>query len=125
MQYSPKLKKAMEEIKDILSKHDIAGLVILHTAPGYTEFLNKLDPTYSCIKVTGDQIRFKAKLEDYNGDKEAWRKKTTESLNLLASITECGIHVLAPLSHFSDQLTKELQAEHTKGTFTSHNTQNN
>jgi hypothetical protein len=29
MQYSPKLKNAMSEIKAILEKHDIAGLIIM------------------------------------------------------------------------------------------------
>jgi len=34
MQYSPKLKKAMEEIKAILKRDDIAGIVVLHTIEG-------------------------------------------------------------------------------------------
>lgn len=29
MQFSPKLKKAMEQIKSILDEHDIAGMVFL------------------------------------------------------------------------------------------------
>lgn len=31
MQYSPKLKVAMDEVKDVLKKYDIAGFVVLHT----------------------------------------------------------------------------------------------
>lgn len=48
MQYSPKLKIAMEEIKAILKKHDIGACVMLHT-PGHMEYLNHIDPSYSAI----------------------------------------------------------------------------
>lgn len=50
MQYSPKLKKAMEDIKKILHENDIAGFVVLHT-PGFSEYLNRVDPSYSCAKL--------------------------------------------------------------------------
>jgi hypothetical protein len=65
MQYSPKLKTAMAEIKAILKKHDIGAFVILHT-PGFSEYVNEISPSYSCAffdhslkdaNITG--IRFK------------------------------------------------------------------
>lgn len=124
MQYSPKLKTAMEEIKAILSKHDIGAMVILHT-PGYSEFLNKLNPTYSCIIQDGDHIRFKSKLADYGGDKKAWEKKTTDSLNLLQCVVETGGMILLPLIDFTEKLEKALDAESNGGNFTSHTSQNN
>lgn len=124
MQYSPKLKTAMEEIKAILAKHDIGAMIVLHT-PGHSEFLNKLNPSYSCIIQTGDQIRFKSKLADYGGDKKAWERKTTDSLNLLQCITETAGHVLIPLFEFTEKLEIALDAEDKGGDFTSHTTQNN
>lgn len=125
MQYSPKLKSAMEEIKAILAKHDIGAMVVLHT-PGHSEFLNKLNPSYSCIIQNGDHIRFKSKLADYGGDKAAWQKKTTDSLNLLQCIPETAGHVLLPLMDFTDKLEKALDAEDKGGSgFSSHTTQNN
>lgn len=36
MQYSPKLKVAMEEIKEILKKNDIAGFVVIHDSDGFS-----------------------------------------------------------------------------------------
>ena len=42
MQYSPKLKRVLAEIKAILDKEDIAGSIVLHT-PGFGEFLLKID----------------------------------------------------------------------------------
>lgn len=124
MQYSPKLKKAMEEIKEILAKHDIGAMVVLHT-PGHSEFLNKLNPSYSCIIQNGDHIRFRSKLADYDGDKAAWQKKTTDSLNLLQCITETTGYVLLPLMEFTESLEKSLDAESGGHGFSSHNTQNN
>jgi hypothetical protein len=50
MKYSPKLRTAMEEIKAVIKKHDIAGVVVLHT-PGYGEHFIKIDPSYSCAKI--------------------------------------------------------------------------
>lgn len=115
----------MEEIKAILAKHDIGAMVVLHT-PGYSEFLNKLNPSYSCIIQTGDHIRFRSKLADYGGDKKAWERKTTDSLNLLQCITETAGHVLLPLMDFTEQLEKSLDAESKGGGgFSSHTTQNN
>ena len=124
MQYSPKLKTAMEEIKAILAKHDIGAMVVLHT-PGYSEFLNKLNPSYSCIIQTGDQIRFRSKLADYGGDKKKWQKVTTDSLNLLQCITETTGMVLMPLMDFTGKLEIALDSESRNGGFTSHTSQNN
>lgn len=124
MQYSPKLKIAMEEIKAILAKHDIGAMVVLHT-PGHSEFLNKLNPSYSCIIQTGDHIRFKSKLADYDGDKQKWQKVTTDSLNLLQCITETTGHVLLPLIDFTEKLEVALDAESRGGGFSSHTTQSN
>lgn len=124
MQYSPKLKTAMEEIKVILAKHDIGAMVILHT-PGHSEFLNKLDPSYSCIIQTGDHIRFRSKLADYDGDKKAWERKTTDSLNLLQSMCEVGGHIVLSLMPLADELTKKLGDDSEPGNFSSHTTQNN
>lgn len=62
MQYDPKLKKAMEEMKAILKKYDIAAVIILHR-PGFSEFLNEITPSYSCAHFHGNEsvsgIRFK------------------------------------------------------------------
>lgn len=56
MQYSPKLKIAMDEIKQVLKKHDIAGFVVLHT-PGFTEYLNRVDPSYSSTFMDENPVK--------------------------------------------------------------------
>ncbi len=124
MQYSPKLKMAMEEMKAIFKKHDIGGFVILHT-PCHGEFLNQLSPSYSCIVVNGDHVRFKSKLSDYGGDKQAWQKKTTDSLNLLQTVTELCGHIILPLINLTERLENDLDAQGGPGDISSHTTQNN
>lgn len=69
MNYSPKLKKAMAEIKEIMDKHDINGSIILHS-PGFGEHFMKVDASYSCAKIEntahGPAIRIKAKAHELN-----------------------------------------------------------
>lgn len=61
MQYSPKLKKAMEEIKEIVKKYDIAAFVVLNDGDGFSEYLNAISPSYSCAKVAENGIQFRLK----------------------------------------------------------------
>jgi hypothetical protein len=124
MQYSPKLKKAMQEIQDILSKHDIAGVVVIHT-PGHTEYLNKLDPTYSCVTFTGDKLRFKSQLADYNGDKTAWKQKTADSVDMMHGISMTLGRLSLPLMDMSAELDSQLIIERGPSGHSSHTTQNN
>ena len=68
MQYSPKLKKAMEDIKTILKENDITGVVVLHT-PGFSEYLNHCTASYSCATVTHDGIRLRLKQSELGREK--------------------------------------------------------
>lgn len=125
MQYSPKLKIAMEEIKAILHKHDIAGFVTLHT-PGHTEFLMELQPSYSCCRVQGDQIRVRAKLiEDFAGNKEIWHRKVNDTSDMLHGICDTSGRIIIQIMNLSDILDKKVDADHNDRGFTSHSTQNN
>ncbi len=125
MQYSPKLKKAMEEIKDIISKYDIAATVVLHT-PGYSEYLKAISPSYSCAKFeANDKVRFRCKAEDFGGDKEKRNKMladTSNMLNLLAEVSGREIMAIMQLSEYFDKI---VDAEHGNGGHSSHSQQNN
>lgn len=63
MQFDPKLKVAMEEIKAVLKKHDIAGVVVLHNndgpGHGHGEYAMVLDPSYSCASLNEGMVRLK------------------------------------------------------------------
>lgn len=94
MQYNPKLKKAMKEIKEIIDKHDIAASVVLHT-PGHGEHFMKIDPSYSCSffdhtpGVTG--IRFRSRLqEDFGGDAAKRNQAQEDTVNMFHTLTTLG-----------------------------------
>lgn len=123
MQYSPKLKKAAEEIKAILKRYDIAGAVALHT-PGFSEFVLEITPTYSCATLNHDNVHFKAKKEDFNDElkRQTVIKDTASMMNLLSDTTARNAMMLITVS---EQFDKIVGAEHTTGGFTSESTQNN
>lgn len=126
MQYSPKLKNAISEIKTILEKYDIAGLVVLHTDgygdnQGFGEYLLKLDPSYSVAKFESpDFVRFKAKLkEDFNGNKRLMEYKLAATANMLNILTIKGGSMAMGLMDLSETFDKITGAEHDTGTNTS------
>ena len=123
MQYNPKLKKAAEEIKEILKKHDIAATIALHT-PGHTEFLLELTPSYSCATVNQDHIRFKAKKEDFNNELKR-HEVIRDTSNMMSGLSETVARNAMMLISVSEQLDKITGAEHGDSNFTSHTTQNN
>lgn len=114
----------MEEVKGILRKYDIAALVVLHT-PGHSEYLMHVETTYSCAKYNGDLLRVKARLKDYNGNKELWTEKVTDTSNMFNLLGEVGGRISIALMDVSETVDKIVQAEHTSGDHTSHTQQNN
>lgn len=124
MQYSPKLKKAMEEIKIILDKHDIAAAIVLHT-PGNSEFYIKINPTYSCARIVNDRFKIFGKLEYYAFDKDKRDKAVTNTSNMLAMLSETTGKLSLQLFQLSDMITEATGSEHTDNGFTAHSTQNN
>lgn len=110
MQYSPKLKKAAEEIKAILKKHDIAASVVLHT-PGFSEFVLEITPSYSCATLNHDNVRFKAKKDDFNDELKRHQaiQDTANMMNLLSDVTAKNAMMLI---NVSEQFDKIIGAEH-------------
>lgn len=125
MQYSPKLKTAMSEIKAIMQKHDIAGVVILHTDTGtgqcFAEHHLSIDPTYSVAKFERpDYVRFRAKLiEDFNGNKRLMERKLASTANMLNVLAVTSGELSMGLIGLSEQFDKISGAEHRNGTNTS------
>jgi hypothetical protein len=125
MKYSPKLKTAMERIKAICKEYDIAASIVLHT-PGFSEYLLKVDTTYSCAKFEGDFLRIKAKLEeDFQGDKQAWNKKVSDTVNMFTHFTDVNGNTFLNTTKILEELAKKIDIENSKGNHSSHTTQNN
>lgn len=92
MRYSPKLKKAMKEIERVLEKYDVAASVVLHT-PGHTEYLTKIDPSYSCAKLENRQFLIKTKGLDISKEKK--KKMVIDTANMLNGLaTTTGLESL-------------------------------
>jgi len=115
----------MEEIKAILSKHDIAGMVVLHT-PGNSEYFLKINPSYSCAFIDGEMLRVRARIQkDFNGDKKAWEKKVSDTSNMLSLLTETSGYLALSVAEMSKLVDEKIDAEHSDGGHSSHTTQNN
>lgn len=116
MDYSPKLRQAMAEIKGILNKHDIAALVVLHT-PGHGEHLLKLDPGYSSIKPfqtisENGEIEQGVRLQvDSTTHKtpEAKTKAITDSVNMVEIICTLAGQRVSHLFDLSDSIHDEFK----------------
>jgi hypothetical protein len=126
MQYSPKLKMAMEEIKAILKKHDIAGMVILHT-PGFTEYLNKIDPSYSILKIKdGEGFSFNAHSNHFGGDKEKRDKAAADTRNMIEHFTEFTGRQFMMYNQIAKAIDERFgKWDQEGGEHTSHTQQNN
>jgi hypothetical protein len=125
MQYSPKLKNAMKELKKILLKYDIAGTITIHT-PGHAEYLNHITPSYSCAKIVEPEGRFELKVKKEHFSHEAERQNklrdTANMLNLLSDVTGRNVLCLIEASEVTD---KHLNAEYFGGGHSTETTQNN
>jgi hypothetical protein len=96
MQYSPKLKTAMNEIAEIMKKYDIAGFVTLHTTSfdkksetsvGFSEHRSFLTPSYSCVKIEpNDSIRFYLKKDEVGVEKS--KEIASNTLNMIQHLAE-------------------------------------
>lgn len=112
-----RLKVARAEIEAILKKHDLAGVVVLHT-PGMTEFFYDIQPSYSCawIDEAAQIVRVKSKLADYGGNAAAQLLDQAATAQLLHSFgMECAQAGIMFLD-VAEVVDKKLGAEHTPAT---------
>lgn len=117
---------AMEEIKAVLRKHDVAGLVVLHK-PGFGEYYFRLDPTYSCARhdEKSGTIRVRAKAAELPGGAAERQQKLADTANMLKVLCEVGMDTIGMLLQVSEMVDKATDAEHGPGSGSSHTTQNN
>ena len=115
--YSSKLRYVSNLILEILKEHDVAACVVLHE-PGFSEFINFIEPSYSCAKIEGDQLKIRSKASDYNGDTQKRDKALTDTSNMLVLLAETTGTTSLMLYHASDVLDYTTGAVHTKSKFT-------
>lgn len=118
----------MEEIKEILKKHDIGAFVVLHT-PGNAEHLLEISPTYSCAfwdHTPGKEgIRVRAKLTDFGGDSAKRHQVVTDTVNMFDLLTRVTANHTVNLMKVMDMLKSNMDITSTGGSSSSSTTQNN
>lgn len=114
-----KLKIARLEIEAVLAKHDLAGVVVLHT-PGMVEFFYNIRPSYSIVtfdEATG-AVRVRSKLErDYGGDATRQQHDQVASSNMTASLADSLWSSARMFAGIDGIVSKALGAEHTDAQF--------
>jgi hypothetical protein len=123
MQYSPKLKSVMEQIKALLKENDVAGFVVLHT-PGHSEYLNHLETSFSCAKIISHEgIRFKLSSKEVG--KERAKLIAEGTYNMITHLADTVSMNAACYIDAHKFLKEHWNGEEFGGNHTSHNQQNN
>lgn len=128
MQYSPKLKMAMEEIKAVVKKYDIAAAVILSDGTGFSEFLNKVEASWSAAFVQqtlkGEAIRFRIKSSEVG--KEQAEKLANDTYRMIEHFAEMLGRNSLVYYRLLDMLKDYIEVVKTDGgSITGHTEQNN
>lgn len=116
MQYSPKLKKVIAEIKAVIENNDLAGFVCL-VEPGNSEYLHVINPSFSAAFFDGKEVRIKTK--DLKISPNEKRKLLATTSNMLALLSTTVAQNGLSLCEVSQFIDKKIGAEHTDGTHTS------
>jgi hypothetical protein len=113
-----RLKIARLEIEAILKKHDLAGVVVLHT-PGMAEVFYDVEPSYSCLRINdkAGEVRVRSKLADYGGDTAAQRLGQAATANMAASLADSLGHVAVMFMEVAEVVDRATKAEHTETTY--------
>jgi ribonuclease HII len=109
MEYSPKLKMAMEEIKATISKYDIAAIVIIHT-PGHSEYLQKIDPSYSCASFEQGGLKLVAKASELG--KEKRDQLLTDTANMFKLFEINSGRIAMTMHECSSFIDSKVNADH-------------
>ena len=100
----------MAEIKAVLTKYDIAGVILLES-PAHSEYFYELSPTWSCAKIEGAQLRVKALRADFQSD-EAQVKCLRETIGMLAGFADLSAQSLDALTRVLKMLGEHLNIAH-------------
>ncbi|WBV60261.1 hypothetical protein PFY12_14630 [Chryseobacterium camelliae] len=124
MDYSIKLKAAMAKIKDILKEYDVAAFVLLHDQSNFSEYINYLNPSYSCLEIVANgSFRFKANSSELG--KEKSHEMQAATYNMVTHFSD--VLGMNALNYFELKtvLQKKLGGEDGDSTHTTNTQQNN
>jgi len=110
-----KLTEAREEIKAVMKKHDVCGMVML-SSPTHTNYLFQLQTSWNCLvdEQDGDfkGVRFRCLRKDYP-TKEAWQESQRVSVGVVMGFLDCAHDIREQLATLVVMLAKHgVVAEH-------------
>lgn len=114
-----RLKIARVEIEAVLKKHDLAGVVVLHT-PGMGEFFYDIRPSYSrCwVDEQAGMFRVASKLDrDHGGNVEEQKHDQAATANMTASLADNLYNAAGMFKYLQQVVDRGLRAEHTPAGF--------
>lgn len=111
----PKLKLAMEEIKLVLAKYDIAGAVVL-ASQTHMEYLNAISPSWSCCWFEpqpggGMLLRVRSKRADYPS-RAAQKKSIEDTVGLLMGFADAQLACHQMMLSAAAQIGKVVPFDH-------------
>lgn len=111
-----RLKVARLEVEAVLRKHDLAGVVVLHT-PGMVEFFYDIRPSYSCawIDESIPMLRVKSKLAEYDGNAVNQRHDQAATANMTRSFEDALGHAWGMFLDVSRVIDQAFGSTHTPG----------
>lgn len=84
-QHSDNLRAAHKEIKKVLDKYNVSGVCVMFE-PGFTELVIKIDPSWSVVSVTPDNIlKITPPLVD-ESNPNASKEKIAATVNMLFNL---------------------------------------
>jgi hypothetical protein len=103
-------RECMAEIIAVLRKYDMAGAI---TVVDQNRAMFKYHfPTWSCIILGEDQVRFRSKREDYPSA-EAQRDTAELSAHIVMQMRDIGGQTFALMERIGQMLKDKLGMEHT------------
>lgn len=85
--YDPKLREGADEFRALCEKYDCMG-VALFVSPTHSEFVNRLDPSWSVMRMEDNHhVRFRSKAVDFPS-KQAQDASTEATVHGVTSIIE-------------------------------------
>lgn len=117
--YSDKLKLAMAEIKEVLTRHDIAGHVVLYDEH-LSEYLLHVGPTWSVLRIEDGGLRFRSQIAEFGGDADARRKATELTTGMLRHFADLLMRDWMHFEKMLQSLAEHFVIEHSDPSHTPH-----
>lgn len=105
----PKLKIAMEEIKDILLKHEIAGAITL-VSKTHSEYLYHF-PKWSCVSMSDRGLSAYSQKRFYP-NAEAQKENVEQSLHIVFQIRDIAAQTFTWFDRFTQMIREKIDIEH-------------